>query len=615
MVDLVRDPRWGRVLESPGEDPFYNGRYAAACVEGFQGALDEHGAIDSAEHIASCVKHFAAYGAVEGGREYNTVDMSKRRLYEFYLPAYKAAVKAGAKLVMTSFNTIDGIPATGNQWLNREVLRKEWGFDRVLISDASAVIEMTAHGVAADESDAVEMAIRAGVDIDMLSPAYIGSLKRLVTEGRIEESLIDEAVLRVLHLKNDMGLFENPYAGADERKEKELLLCKEHRDSARKLAEDSCVLLKNTGILPLKRGKDKIALIGPYADNRSILGIWAIHADMNDTVTVKEGLENILGADVACDILKTARGCYTVRNTSDIQSFGSVFEIEDETKVDEEKLFSEAMQIAQESDVIILALGEHFLQSGEGGSRGDIRLPDGQRELLYSIRKLRKPVITLLFSGRPMDIRDITEYSDAVMECWFPGTEGGNAIARLLFGIVNPSGKLTMSFPYSVGQVPVYYNEYHTGRPYKPEYEKTRFGSKYTDIPNAPLFPFGYGLSYTSYSYQDLRLSSSTMKTGETIEGVCTVKNIGECSGREIVQLYIQDKVGSVVRPIRELKGFKKISLEPEEEKEVKFVISEEMLRFYTVSGEYKAEPGEFTVYIGSDSTAGLSKTFWLSDI
>ena len=610
MADLVRDPRWGRVLESPGEDTYYNCQYVKACVEGFQGEQSKDGAIDVSEHIASCVKHFAAYGAAEAGREYNTVDISKRRLYESYLPSYKAAVDAGAKMVMTSFNIVDGIPASGNQWLNRDVLRREWGFDGVLISDASAIEELVPHGYAEDRKEAARQAIEAGVDIDMMSPSYIKNLRTLVEEGTVSEELIDEAVWRILKLKNQLGLFENPYGGADEAKEKEIILCKEHRDAARKLAADSCVLLKNNGILPLQSDVKKIAVIGPYADNHDLLGIWAVHGDAKDSVTVRQGIENMIKAMKLDTEISSVKGSKFVRDASNIQCFGSSFEMEDESGFDEAALLNEAKEAAKEADVVILAVGEHFLQSGEGGSRGDIMLPDCQRELVKAVCEAGKPVVTLLFGGRPMDVRDLNEKSDTLMMCWFPGTEGGNAIADLIFGKVNPSAKLTMSFPYCVGQVPVYYNAYHTGRPYRPEFNQTRFGSKYTDIPNDPLFPFGYGLSYTSFEYSDFELSADSMTSGETMMASCVVKNTGNLTGKEVVQFYIQDKVGSVVRPVKELKGFKKISLQAGEEKRVTFEITEDMLKFYTAQDKFEAEKGAFVAYIGKNSKECLEKEF-----
>lgn len=612
MADLVRDARWGRVLESPGEDTYYNCQYVKACVRGFQGEETSSGIIDVNNHIVSCVKHFAAYGAAEAGREYNTVDVSKRRLYENYFPAYKAAVKAGAKMVMTSFNVVDGIPSSGNKWLNREVLRNEWGFNGVLISDASAVEELVTHGVAKDKKAAAKMAIEAGVDIDMMSPVYIKNLKDLVEEGTVSESLIDAAVWRILKLKNQLGLFENPFGGADEIREQEVILCDEHRTAARKLAGDSCVLLKNNGILPFDTKKKKIALIGPYADNKDLLGVWAIHGESKDTVTVLQGIQNWIdetGTDIC---VEAAKGSKFVCDTSKIQSFGSIFEIEDESGLNENELIKAALKIASDADVIVLALGEHFLQSGEGGSRGDIRLPDCQRELFNQMHQTGKPVVVLLFGGRPMDVRELNEKADALLMCWFPGTEGGNAIADLLFGRTNPSGKLTMSFPYSVGQVPIYYNEYNTGRPYKPEFEKTRFGSKYTDIPNEPLFPFGYGLSYTNFVYENICLSSDKMYQNKGIHVSCTVKNTGSFAGKETVQLYIQDKVGSVIRPVKELKGFKKIFLNPGEMQTLTFEITEEMLKFYTAENKFEAEKGDFVVYIGKNSKECLEKKFQL---
>lgn len=612
MADLVRDARWGRVLESPGEDTYYNCRYVSAYVEGLQGEENSGRSIDTKEHLVSCVKHFAAYGAAEAGREYNTVDVSRRSLYEHYFPAYKAAIDAGARMVMTSFNVVDGIPSSGNKWLNRRVLREEWGFDDVLISDASAVEELVTHGVAEDERAAAKMAIEAGVDIDMMSPVYIQNLKTLVEAGEVSASLVDAAVWRILRLKNQLGLFENPFGGADEAREREVTLCDEHRAAARRLAADSCVLLKNNDVLPLSAEKKKIALIGPYADNGDLLGVWAVHGDAKDTVTVLQGMRRTvseMGADIR---IEAAKGSKFVRDASNIQSFGSIFEIEDESGLDEAALLREALAVAEDADVIVLALGEHFLQSGEGGSRGDIRLPECQRELFAAMCRLGKPVAVLLFGGRPMDVRDLSERADALMMCWFPGTEGGNAIADLLFGKVNPSGKLTMSFPYSVGQVPVYYNEYNTGRPYKPEYEKTRFGTKYTDIPNAPLFPFGYGLSYTGFAYSGLCLSSDKMGRGGTLQVSCRVKNTGSLGGKETVQLYIQDKIGSVVRPVKELRGFEKIFLSPGEEKTVTFEITEDMLKFYTANDRFEAEKGEFSVYIGRNSKDCLEAGFTL---
>lgn len=602
MVDLVRDARWGRVMESSGEDTFLNSQYAKAMVEGYQGET-----LDSGENIAACVKHFAAYGAAEAGREYNTVDMSERVLRESYLPAYEAAVKAGCQLVMTSFNVVDGIPASANKKLLKDILRTEWGFDKVIISDASAVQEIVAHGVAEDEKEAARLAMEAGVDIDMMSPVYVNHLKKLVEEGIIKELAIDEAVFRILELKNKFGLFEHPLGTADEEKEKQVILCKNHRILAREAAAKACVLLKNEHVLPLKADK-KIALIGPYADNKDLLGIWAVHGNREDTVTLKTAMEERLSKD----FLKVSKGSKIVEDTKRIQSFGSIFELEEDNS-DSEALLKEAKENAKEADVIVLALGEHFLQSGEGGSRGDITIPKPQIHLYETLKSLGKPVVVLLFSGRPLDISAI-EDADAILQCWFPGTEGGHGISDVLFGHVNPSGKLTMSFPYCTGQVPVYYNELKTGRPYKKEFENTRFGSKYTDIPNEPRYPFGYGLSYTTFSYSNLKLDKKKLGKKDSICVSIEIENTGDYDGEETVQLYIQDCVGSVARPVKELKGFQKIQLKKGEKKQIKFVINEEMLCFYTASMEYCSEKGKFLVFIGKNSSDCLMEEFELTD-
>lgn len=602
MVDLVRDARWGRVMESSGEDTFLNSQYAKAMVEGYQGE-----ALDSGENIAACVKHFAAYGAPEAGREYNTVDMSERVLRESYLPAYQAAVDAGCELVMTSFNVVDGIPASANKKLLKDILRTEWGFDKVIISDASAVQEIVAHGVAEDEKEAARLAIEAGVDIDMMSPVYVNHLKELVEDGTIKEVVIDEAVSRILELKNKFGLFEQPYGKADEEKEKQVILCENHRTLARQAAAKACVLLKNEAVLPLKENK-KIALIGPYAKNKDLLGIWAVHGNREDTVTLKTALEERLSKKY----LKVAKGSKLVEDTKRIQSFGSIFELEEDNS-DSELLLKEAKETAIEADIIVLALGEHFLQSGEGGSRGDITLPSPQIRLYETLKTVGKPIIILLFSGRPLDISAIKD-ADAILQCWFPGTEGGHGISDVLFGDVNPSGKLTMSIPYCTGQVPVYYNEYKTGRPYKKEFEHTRFGSKYTDIPNEPRYPFGYGLSYTTFSYDNLQLDKKQLGKEDSICASIEIKNTGSYDGEETVQLYIQDCVGSVARPVKELKGFQKIYLKKGEKKRVSFEINETMLRFYTASMDFCSEKGKFLLFIGKNSSDCLMEQFELME-
>lgn len=584
MVDLVRDPRWGRVMESTGEDSYLNSEFAKAQVKGFQGEDLKN----DVNRMATCVKHFAGYGASEAGRDYNTVDMSERQLRESYLPAFKAALEAGSKLVMTAFNTVDGIPATGNKKLLRDLLRDEWGFDGVVISDWGAVKELIPHGVAEDEREAAYKAIQAGVDIEMMTACYPGHLKELIESSHVKEDLLNEAVRRILQLKNELGLFENPYRGLDEIQEKEVILSKEHRDAARELASKSCVLLQNNNnTLPIDPSQ-KVALIGPFAENNDILGPWSWKGDKDIAITLREGLENKLDNHS----LSLAKGC-------------------DVDAITDEQL-NDAITVAKEADVILLALGEHSEMSGEAGSRSNIKLPDSQLKLIDKIRELGKPTITVLFNGRPLDLHGVYDKTDALLEAWFPGTEGGNAITDILYGDVNPSGKLTMSFPYSVGQVPVYYNHFNTGRPQGAEDAQVRYVSQFLDIPNEPLFPFGYGLSYTTFSYQNMKLSKATITPNDKLEVSITVKNTGKVAGEEIVQLYVRDLVGEVVRPLKELKGFKKVRLEPGEEKEITFEITEENLRYHHSDLSFASDEGSFEVYVGPNSKDVQSLPFQL---
>ncbi|MEC5186945.1 beta-glucosidase [Geobacillus thermodenitrificans] len=583
MVDLVRDPRWGRVVESTGEDPYLNSQFARAFVRGFQGTNLQN----DFDRVAACVKHFAAYGAPEGGRDYNTVNMSERQLRESYLPAYKAAIDEGCEMVMTSFNTVDGIPATGNRWLMRDLLRDEWNFDGVLISDWGAVKEMIPHGVAEDEREAAYKAIQAGVDIEMMSACYVHHLKELVESGWVDETLIDEAVLRILRLKQKLGLFEHPYRGADEKREKEIILCEEHRQAARELATKSCVLLKNEGVLPLNRDK-KIALIGPFAQSGDILGPWSCLGSKDEAIPLYDGFK----MKVDPSLLLVAKGC----------------DIETTT----EKQWQEALDIAREADVIVLALGEHSDMSGEAGCRADIRLPRVQLELISELKQFNKPLIAVLFNGRPLDLHGVVDQVDAVLEAWYPGTEGGAAIADLLFGDANPSGKLTMSFPYSVGQIPVYYNCFNTGRPKDAPDAQERYVSQYLDIPNEPLFPFGFGLSYTTFSYSEVVLSSAYMTPDQPLSISVNVTNTGKVAGEEVVQLYVRDVAGEVVRPVKELKGFQKIFLQPGETKKVTFTLTEEQLRYYHSDLQFISDAGTFVVYVGPNSRDVTAHTFKL---
>ncbi|MBS4196764.1 beta-glucosidase BglX [Lederbergia citri] len=603
MVDLVRDPRWGRVMESTGEDAYLNGLFGAAMVKGYQGkSLTEEGT------LAACVKHFAAYGAPEGGRDYNTVDMSERTLREQYLPAYKAALDAGCAMVMTAFNTVDGIPATGNKWLMKDLLRDEWGFEGVLISDYAAIAELMAHGVAEDGEEAARLAIEAGVDIDMVTPVYVQHLKKLVDEGKISEQLIDESVMRVLQLKNQLGLFENPYRFANEEKEKELILCEEHRSLARKIVSESLVLLKNEGALPLCKNNQNIAFIGPYADNKGLSGLWSIHGDTDQVVTLKEAvMKKVEGSQV-----HFAKGSEILDPDTKISGFAHEVEEKEFNPEAAKDDLQEAIELAKKSDVVVLALGEHSIQSGEGGSRAAITLPEIQLDLFRKIHEVNQNIVVVLFNGRPLDLKEINEKANAIVEAWFPGTEGGNGIADVLFNDVNPSGKLSMSFPYSVGQIPVYYNSYNTGRPLKKGEAGHRFQSRYTDIPNEPLYPFGFGLSYTEFEYSGLTLDKKLLTQASKLTASITVKNTGDYAGKETVQLYIQDLAGSVIRPVKELKGIKKIELQPGESKTVEFNITEEMLRFYTASMKFESENGKFKIFIGSNSETEIFEVFEL---
>jgi beta-glucosidase len=583
MVDLVRDPRWGRVMESTGEDPFLNSEFAKVFVRGFQGQ-DLKNNTDS---VAACVKHFAAYGAPEGGRDYNTVNMSERQLRESYLPAYKAALDEGCEMVMTAFNTVDGIPATGNVKLMRDLLRDEWGFDGILISDWGAVKEMIPHGVAEDEAEAALKAIQAGVDIEMMTSCYIDHLKELVMNGKVDEALIDEAVLRILTLKDKLGLFENPYRGADEALEKELIMSEKHRNAARELAVKSSVLLKNNQVLPIHQ-EQKIAVIGPFAQSSDVLGPWSFLGSKEKAVQLVDGIK----AKIDPSLLLTAKGC-------DIET-GS------------EEQMNEALKTAEAADLIVLALGEDSEMSGEAGCRADIRLPEVQLELAARMKQLGKPIVAVLFNGRPLDLHGIWDEADAILEAWYPGTEAGNAIADILFGDANPSGKLTMSFPYSVGQVPVYYNHFNTGRPQGAPDAQERYVSQYVDIPNEPLLPFGFGLSYTTFAYTDVKLSDTNMSASKPMTVSVEVENTGKMAGEEIVQLYVRDIAGEIVRPMKELKGFKKVALEAGEKATVEFEITEDQLRYYHADLTFKSDPGKFIAFVGPNSRDTVEMPFKL---
>ncbi len=602
MVDLVRDARWGRVMESTGEDTYLNSCFAKAVIEGYQGKD-----VADADSVAACVKHFAAYGAPEGGRDYNTVELSERTLLDDYLPSYHAAVDAGTEMVMTSFNTINRIPASGNAFYMKDVLRKQWGFNGVLISDWAAINELITNGICREKEEAATLAINAGVDMDMCTPVYASSLKKLVEDGTVSEDLIDESCMRILELKNRLGLFEDPYHHADNRNADEVILCREHRELCLKAAEESIVLLKNRKeILPLAKEGLEIAFIGPYADNKRLHGVWSMLAEEEDTVTVRQGIEEIAQNNT----VTFAKGCRLLDKKYPLYGFRGRVEEED---VDDEELLLDAMTKAKRADVVVMLLGEHPCHSGEAGSRADIRIPKPQRRLLKAIAKVNSNIVTVLFHGRPLDIRGVDRRSKAVMAAWFPGIEGGRAVARLLYGETAPSGHLAMSFPYCVGQVPVHYDSFTTGRQYTGN-DENRFQSKYLDIPNKPLYPFGHGLTYTTFDYTDVELSGDTVTPTTDITLNAKIKNIGNRAGTETVQLYIRDLYGSVVRPVRKLKGFKRITLNPGEEGTVSFVINREMLRFTRADMTFDAEPGDFYAYVGTNSATERHLKFTLTE-
>ncbi|WP_026668992.1 beta-glucosidase BglX [Butyrivibrio sp. AE3006] len=616
MADLVRDARWGRVVESTGEDPYLNGVMTAAMVEGYQGDnIADH------DHVAACVKHFAAYGGSEAGRDYNNVELSEYALKDQYLRAYKKTVDAGVKMAMTSFNTLNGIPSSGNKWLMRDVLRKEMGFDGVLISDWGAIGEMVPWGLAADLKEAAHLAIEAGVDIDMCTESYGFNLATLIEEGKIDEKLVDEAVLRVLNLKNELGLFEDPYHGASAEKYEKLTFSEESREVARAAVRESLVLLENKeNALPLN--SKKISLIGPYVDEKNLQSSWAITCNADTNVTLRQAFtEAFEGTDTE---LRFANGCTLLDEDADLGFFHSHL---DNFEADNEKLLAEALEAADFADIVIMCLGESAFQTGESTSKAEIKLPEIQLELFKKIKATGKKIITLIFNGRPLDLGNLPEESDALMICFRPGTEGGHGIADVLTGKFSPQGKLPMSFPYCVGQEPLYYNNFNTGRP-KPTDRYSAFTTRYLDCPNEARYPFGYGLTYSDFEISEVTLDKAEMKKaegissasatpslyadGDKIVATATVTNKGKVEATQTVQLYIRDLVGSRVRPVKELKGFKKVTLAPGESTEVSFVITEDMLAFFTLRNVFETEAGKFKVFLGFDSATENAAEFEL---
>lgn len=578
MVDLVRDARWGRVMESAGEDPYLGGEVGKAYIRGYHNG-----------GIACCVKHFAAYGAAESGMDYNTTDLSEHTLKEYYLRSYRACMDEKPEMVMSSFNALNGVPVLGNRQLIVDTLRTEWGFDGVLISDYNAVREMINHGYRENLKECAQAAIEAKLDIEMCSPAYARYLPELIAEGKISEEQVDEGVLRVLDLKNKLNLYENPDRFTDLQKRDEVTLCEKHRDLARKAAEESSVLLKNNGILPLSASSNFV-IVGPFAAEKNIFGVWGCRGKSKETISIKEGVEAYLGREIPC-----AAGCSSGLSESD------------------ESGISAAVEKAKKAEVIVACIGESMFYSGEAHSRSDISLPRVQVKLVRELKKLQKPLILVVFGGRPLALTEVENCADAILYVWQPGTEGGKAIANLLFGKAVPCGKTVMSFPRSTGQCPVYYNHFATGRP-KPSDEKpcNSFYAGYIDSVNAPLYPFGYGLSYTHFTFSDLKIDTPEMYSNGKIVATVRVKNDGAYDGKEVVQWYIHDKFASCVRPVKELKGFEKIFLKSGEEKTIRFEINEETLAFYTSSGEFKAERGAFELFVGGDSENLLNKEFYL---
>ena len=607
MVDVSRDARWGRASEGSGEDTYLGSRIAEAMVRGYQGP-DKETQLTEDDQIMACVKHFALYGAPEAGRDYNTVDMSHIRMYNEYFPPYKAAVDAGAGSVMASFNEVDGIPATGNKWLMTEVLRNQWGFDGFVVTDYTGIWEMIDHGVGDFESVSVQ-ALKAGIDMDMVSEGFVGHVKNALDKGLVSMKDIDDACRRILEAKYRLGLFDDPYKFCRAEEADKEVYCQEHRDIARKIASESFVLLKNEGVLPLKK-KGTIGLIGPLADTRSNMpGTWSVAARFDVPKTIREGLTDAVAGKA--DVLY-AKGSNLVSDY-DLEMRSTMFgrELGRDNRTDAQ-LLNEALAVARRSDVIVAALGEASEMSGESSCRTEIGIPDVQQKLLKALVATGKPVVLVLFNGRPLTLNWEAENVPAILDVWFGGSETADAVADVLFGDVNPSGKLTMTFPKNVGQIPLYYAAKNTGRPLHEGRWFEKFRSNYLDVDNDPLYPFGYGLSYTTFEYSPIAISEAEVAQGGSLTAEVTVKNTGKVAGKEVVQMYLQDVVGSTTRPVRELKGFEKISLEPGESKTVTFEITPELMSHYNSDLEFVAEPGEFRVYIGADSRTKNSASFIL---
>lgn len=593
MVDVSRDPRWGRVSEGNGEDPFLGAAIARAMIRGYQGKD-----MSRNDEIMACVKHFALYGASEAGRDYNTVDMSRQRMFNEYMLPYQAAVEAGVGSVMASFNEVDGVPATGSKWLMTDVLRKQWGFDGFVVTDYTGINEMIDHGMG-DQQTVAALALNAGVDMDMVSDAFSGTLKKSVEEGKVSAAAIDAACRRILEAKYKLGLFDDPYKYCDVNRPKKQIFTKEHRAIARKTASESFVLLKNEGVLPLSK-KGTIAVVGPLANTRSNMpGTWSVAAVLDNALSLVEGLREVVGDRAK---VVTAKGSNLIGD-ADYEKRATMFgrELHRDNRTDRE-LLDEALKVAAGADVIVAALGESSEMSGESSSRTNLEMPDVQRALLQELLKTGKPVVLVLFTGRPLVLTWEEEHVPAILNVWFGGSEAAYAISDVLFGDVNPSGKLTATFPQNVGQIPLFYNHKNTGRPLQEGRWFEKFRSNYLDVSNEPLYPFGYGLSYTTFAYSDIHLSSTEMSADGELTATVTVTNTGSRDGAEVVQLYIRDLVGSITRPVKELKGFEKIFLKAGESRKVSFSITPELLKFYNYDLQFVCEPGDFDVMIGGNS-------------
>ena len=609
MVDISRDPRWGRFSEGNGEDPFLGGQIAKAMVRGYQGVGENM--YKSNSNIMACVKHYALYGAGEAGRDYNTVDMSRIRMFNEYMYPYQAAVEAGVGSVMASFNEVDGVPATANKWLMTDVLRKQWGFNGFVVTDYTGISEMIDHGIG-DLQTVSARALKAGIDMDMVSEG-LATVGKSLKEGKVTQAEIDQACRRVLEAKYKLGLFADPYKYCDVNRAKKEIYTAENRAVARKIASESFVLLKNANnTLPLKKG-GTIAVVGPLANTRSNMpGTWSVAVDLTKPATVIEGIQEVAGSNAKVLYAKGSHLINDAKYEQNATMFGRTLHRDQETRSNEEML-QEALQISRDADVIVAALGESSEMSGESSSRTEIGIPDVQKELLRELLKTGKPVVLVLFTGRPLTLTWENENVPAILNVWFGGSEAAHAIGDVLFGDVNPSGKLVATFPQNVGQIPLFYNHKNTGRPLHEGRWFEKFRSNYLDVSNDPLYPFGYGLSYTTFNYSDIKLSSTTLDAKGELTASVTVTNTGKYDGAEVVQLYIRDLVGSVTRPVKELKGFEKTFIKAGESKNVSFKITPELLKFYNYNLEYVFEKGDFDVMIGGNSSDVKSARFTLN--